>query len=111
MAITITRSSASIGTTEYFLASDSTVATYQTTDCVLQVFLDVADMVTGDELEIKFYEKIDGTNATVFYRATLIGAQSTAWVSPAFAVGDWEVSCDCIAGTTITVDWQLVKLT
>lgn len=110
-AITLTQDSATIGTTEYFLASDSTTATYQTTDVVLQVFLDFGAMAAGDEYEIKFYEKVDGTNAEVFYKASILGAQSKMWVSPSFILGvGWEVSLDKIAGTDRTIPWTLAKI-
>lgn len=110
-AITMTQDSASISTTEYFLASDSTTATYQTTDVVLQVYLDLGAMAAGDEYEIKIYEKVDGTNAEVIYRATLNGAQSQMWVSPAFILGvGWEVSLDKLAGTDRTIPWTLAKI-
>lgn len=111
MAITITNGNASISTTEYFLASASTTATYQTTDVILQVFLDLNAMAAGDEYLIKFYEKTDGTNARPFYQATLVGAQSELWVSPAFVVGNgWEVGVDKIAGTDRTIYWSLCKI-
>ena len=111
MAITITNDSATIGATEYFLASDSTTATYQTTDAILQVFLDVNAMAAGDEYLVKFYEKTDGTNARPFYQATLVGAQSELWTSPAFVVGNgWEVGVDKIAGTDRLIYWSLCKI-
>lgn len=112
MAITITTDSATISTTEYFLASDSTTATYQTTDCVLQVMLDLSAMVAGDSYDIKFYEKADGTNARVFYSCTRTGVQTNPnWVSPAFVVGNgWEVSVDRTAGSDRSIGWSLYKV-
>lgn len=110
-AITLTTDSATIGTTEYFLASDSTTATYQTADVVLQVYLDVNAMAAGDEFLIQFYEKIDGTNVRRYYFATLVGAQSEQWVSPAFIVGNgWEVSVKKITGTDRSIPWTLAKI-
>src|SRR5688572_25451103 len=110
-AITLTQDSATIGTTEYFLASDSTTATYQTSDVILQVYLDFGAMAAGDEYKIKFYEKADGTNAECFYEATVVGAQSLIWVSPAFVLGaGWEVSVDKIAGTDRLIPWTLAKI-
>lgn len=111
MAITITDDSATIGSTEYFLASDSTTATYQTTDCILQVFLDVSAVAAGDEFLVQFYEKVP-TTARVFYDARIAGAQPRGiWVSPAFVVGTgWEVSIDKIAGTDRAIAWSLRKI-
>lgn len=110
-AITLTQDSATIGTTEYFLASDSTTATYQTTDVVLQVFLDFGAMAAGDQYLIKFYEKVDGTNAECFYQAYVDGVQSQMWVSPSFILGvGWEVSLDKISGTDRSIPWTLAKI-
>lgn len=110
-AITLTQGSATIGTTEYFLASDSTTATYQTTDCILQVYLDLGAMATGDEYLFKIYEKVDGTNAEVIYTCSFLGAQSQMFVTPAFIVGvGWEVSLDKIAGTDRAIPWTLAKI-
>jgi hypothetical protein len=111
VALTVTTDSATIGTTEYFLKSDSTTATYQTTDIVLQAMLDLTNMVAGDSYDIKFYEKADGTNARVFYQATVTGAQSpVVWVSPCFIVAvGWDVSMDRTAGSDRSIGWTLYQ--
>lgn len=110
-AITLTQDSATIGSSEYFLASDSTTATYQTTDVVLQVYLDLGALAAGDEYKIKIYEKVDGTNAECIYEATVMGAQSKMWVSPSFILGvGWEVGVDKIAGTDRAIPWTLAKI-
>lgn len=112
MTIAITNDSALISTTEYFLFGDSTTASYQTTDAILQVFLDLNALAAGDEFLIKFYEKADGSNARPFYKSTVIGAQSDLWVSPSFLVGNgYEVSIDRIAGTDRTIPWSLRLVT
>lgn len=112
MPITLTDDSATIGTAEYFLASDSTAATYQTTDCILQTFLDLSNLAAGDEYRIKFYERVNAGTVRAFYQATVIGAQAELWVSPAFIVGDgWEVSLAKIAGTDRSIAWSLRKIT
>lgn len=112
MAITITNDSASISTTEYFLFGDSTTASYQTTDAILQVVIDFVNMIAGDEYLVKIYEGAEGTNARVLYQATLVGAQTELFVSPAFVVGNkYEVSVDLIAGSARTVLWSLRTIT
>ena len=112
VAITITNDSATISTTEYFLFGDATTASYQTTDAILQVFIDFVNMVAGDEYLVKIYEGAEGTNARVLYQATLVGAQSELWVSPCFIVGNkYEVSVDRIAGTDRIVLWSLRTIT
>lgn len=113
MAITIgPPDSATIGTTEYFLASDSTTATYQTADCILQAQIDLTAMAAGDQYEIKVYEKVDGTNVKAIYRSTLTGAQTDAFVAPSFLVGNgWEVSVKKLAGTDRSIKWSLNRVT
>lgn len=112
MAITITNDSASIGSTEYFLFGDSTTASYQTTDAVLQVFIDFVNMAAGDEYLVTIYEGAEGTNARTLYKATFVGAQTELWSSPAFIVGNkYEVSVDKIAGTDRTILWSLRTIT
>ena len=109
--ITLTQASATIGVAEHFLASNSTTATYQTSDVILQVYLDLGAMAAGDEYLIKIYEKVDGTNAEAIYRATVIGEQTDMWVSPAFVLGvGWEVGVDKIAGTDRSILWTLAKI-
>lgn len=111
-AITITPDSATIGVTEYFLASDSTSATFQTNDCILQVVLDVNVLAAGDEFLVQFYEKVNGGTARVYYDARLNGVQPRPhWISPAFIVGEgWEVSVKKISGTDRSIGWSLRKV-
>lgn len=105
--------SASIGSTEYFLASDSTSASYQTTDCIMQAQIDFSAMTAAEQYEVRVYEKIDGTNARLLFPvATLTGVQSNAYVIPAVIVGSgWEVSVKKIAGTDRTIAWTINKAT
>lgn len=112
MAYTVTTNSATVGTTEYFLMGNATTASYQTTDARVSFMLDLSAMAAGDQYEIKVYEKADGTNARVLYRATLSGAQSDLFVSPEFslAVG-WEISVDKIAGTDRSIKWTTYVIT
>lgn len=112
MAITITNNSATIGVTEYFLFANSTTASYQTADAILQVFIDFVNMIAGDEYLVKIYEGADVTNARVLYSATRVGVQSELFVSPAFVVGNkYEVSVDKIAGTDRIILWSLRSVT
>lgn len=109
--ITLTQDFATIGTTEYFLASDSTTATYQTGDVILQVYLDLGALTAAEEYDIKIYEKVDGTNAEVIYYAKVQGVQSYMWVSPSFILGvGWEVSVTKISGTDRSIPWTLAKI-
>ena len=109
MAITLTDDSATIGTTEWFLASDSSSATYQTTDCCLQVFLDLSALQSGDTFVVSFYEKVNAGTARKFATTTFTNAQTPAnWVSSQYVVGGgWEVSLVKSGGTDRAIPWSL----
>ncbi len=111
MAFSFTDNSATIGTTEFFLASNSTTKTSQTDDCLLTVTLDFVNMVAGDQYQIKIYEKIN-TNERTFVLAIVTGAQANPWVSPTLQMGNgWEVGITKLAGTDRSIGWTLRKLT
>jgi hypothetical protein len=100
-----------VGATEHSLATDTTydTADAQTTDGYLTAVLDLSDMVAGDQLEIRIYEKVrSGDTQRIVYYTVLTGAQSQPiWVGPTLAVmHGWDVTCDALAGT-ITVNWSL----
>lgn len=98
-----------VGATEHSCTTDTAGPDADTTDGVFQVFLDVSDMISGDELEIKIYEKCrSGDTQRVVYQANLVGAQAQPiWVSPSLILmHGWDVTLDAIAGT-ITVNWSI----
>lgn len=100
-----------ISTTEWSLATDTSydTADAQTTDGVFQVWLDLSDMIAGDQLQIRIYEKVrSGDTQRILYEAILTGAQSQPiWVSPSLIMmHGWDITCDALAGT-ITVNWSI----
>lgn len=98
-----------IDTTEWSLTTDSAGPDTDTTDGVFQVFLDLSDMIAGDQLQIRIYEKVrSGDTQRVVYEAILSGAQGQPiWVSPSLVLmHGWDVTCDALAGT-ITVLWSV----
>jgi hypothetical protein len=109
-------SSQAVDTTEWSCPRDASydAGSPQTGDGVYQVFLDVNDMVTGDELQIRVYEKVQAADTQrVVYQSTLIGPQSPpVWVSPSLILmNGWDVTLDQIAGTSgITVTWSIRKV-
>lgn len=113
MAINFTNNSATIGTTEYFLASNSTTATYQTTVCILQVWIDLGNMAAGDEYTIRLYEKVNGSAARLVESWTRAGAQSKpGFTVPTNVVGEgWEVSVQKVSGTDRSIGWSLREVT
>jgi len=104
--------SEAVSTTEWSLTTDSAGPDVETSDGVFQVFLDVSDMVLGDELQIRVYEKAQAADTQrIVYQATLIDAQANPiWVSPSLILmNGWDVTLDAIAGT-ITVTWSIRKV-
>lgn len=98
-----------VGTTEHSCTTDTAGPDTDTTDGMFQVFLDVSDMVTGDILQIRIYEKVrSGDTQRVVYQSILKGAQGTPiWVSPGLMLlHGWDVTLDALAGT-ITVNWSI----
>lgn len=98
-----------IGTTEWSLTTDTAGPDADTTDGVFQVFLDLSDMVAGDQLQVRIYEKVrSGDTQRIVYEAILTGAQAQPiWVSPSLVLlHGWDVTLDALAGT-ITVNWSI----
>ena len=84
----------------------------ETDDGVVQVFLDLDDMVAGDQLQVRIYEKArSGDTQRVVYEAIITGDQgSTLWASPSLILmHGWSVSADALAGT-ITVNWSIRRI-
>ena len=100
-----------VSTTEWSCPRDASydIAQPQTTDGIYQVFLDVSDMVGGDELQIRVYEKVrSGDTQRIVWQSNLFGPQSPPiWVSPTLVLlHGWDVSLDAISGT-VTVLWSI----
>jgi len=98
-----------VSTTEHSLTTDTSGPDVDTTDGVFQLFLDLSDMVAGDELQIRCYEKVrSGDTQRIVAEWSLFGAQSNPnWVSPALILmHGWDFTVDAISGT-ITVLWSI----
>lgn len=101
-----------VSTTEWSMTTDTAGPDADTTDGVYQIFLDVSDMVAGDELQIRVYEKVGAASTQrIVWQSNLVGAQSPPiWVSPSLILlHGWDATLDAIAGT-ITVDWSIRKV-
>jgi len=101
-----------VDTTEWSCTTDTAGPDADTNDGVYQVFLDLNDMIAGDQLQIRVYEKVGSASTQrVAYEAILTGAQSQpVWVSPSLILlHGWDVTLDALAGT-ITVDWSIRKV-
>jgi hypothetical protein len=101
-----------VDTTEWSCVNDSSVIATNATAGVYQVFLDVNDMIAGDELQIRVYEKVRSVDTQrIVYGSYLHGPQSEPiWVSPSLVLmNGWDVTLDAISGT-ITVNWSIRKV-
>jgi hypothetical protein len=100
----------SVSTTEFSLTASSTGVAANTTAGVFQTFLDLNDMVSGDELQVRIYEKARaGDTQRIIYQSNLIGPLSPpTWVSPALMLmNGWDITVLTISGGTITVLWSI----
>jgi hypothetical protein len=102
---------AALSTTEWSMATNTSYDTgdAQTTDGVFQLFLDVNDMIAGDVLRIRIYEKCRSADTQrIVYEATLAGAQPTPiWASPSLVLlHGWDFTITATAGT-IAVNWSI----
>jgi hypothetical protein len=98
-----------ISTTEHSLTTDTAGPDTDTTDGIFQLFLDVSDMVAGDELQIRCYEKVrSGDTQRIVWQATLANIQTNPiYVTPTLILmHGWDFTLDAIAGT-ITVNWSI----
>lgn len=103
-----------IDTTEWSCPRDAAFDSGQpqTDDGVYQILLDVSDMVTGDEIQIRVYEKVRSSDTQrVLMQSNLIGPQSPPlWISPSLILlHGWDVTLDAISGT-ITINWSIRKV-
>lgn len=100
--------SATISNTEYFLASDSTSASYQTTAGVLRGWIDFSAMTAAETYDVKAYEKVNGSAAKLRWQARLVGVQAELFELLPQAVSEgWEISVTKVAGTDRSIGWAL----
>lgn len=103
--------SASISTAEYFLAADSTTqGSGQSGDAAVQLFLDLANLVNGDEFRVRAWDAISsGGTARVIMEWTVAHAQSEPiWVTPTLLLMHrWDFSITRLAGADRTIAWSI----
>jgi len=107
-------SSQAVDTTEWSCPRDASydIAQPQTVDGVYQLLLDVSDMIIGDQLQIRVYEKVQaGSTQRIVYQCILNHTQAEpVWVSPSLILlHGWDITLDALAGT-ITVEWSIRKV-
>jgi hypothetical protein len=104
--------SEAISTTEWSLTTDTAGPDVETSDGVFQLWLDLSDMIAGDQLQVRLYEKVQSTDTQRLSDEWIItGAQtSLAWKSPSvILLHGWDFTLDALAGT-ITVTWSIRKV-
>ena len=102
-----------ISTTEWSLVNDSSTIATNTNVGVYWLLLDLSDMIAGDELQLRVYEKVrSGDTQRILHQRTFAGAQGEPnWMSiPYFLGNGWDFTLDAIAGT-ITVLWSIRRMT
>jgi hypothetical protein len=102
--------SASMGSTEYYLAAASTSETPQTVDGVYQLFLDLSALAKGDVFIIRGYEKVQSAGTQrIYFTDRVANAQGDPhWVSPAFTLmHGWDFSIQKSAGTDRTIAYSI----
>lgn len=107
--------SATIGSVnEYFIQSESTTKTKQTTAGIYQLWLDLSNLAKNDVFEVKVTEEARAADTVeqIAYRSELWGVKtSKAWVSPALALmNGWEFGIIKKAGTDRAIPYSLRKL-
>jgi hypothetical protein len=98
-----------VGATEWSCTTDTAGPDADTTDGVFQVFLDVNDMILGDILQIRIYEKVRSADTQrLVYEAILRDVQGEpVWISPSLLLlYGWDVTLKAVSGT-ITVNWSI----
>lgn len=99
-----------IGTTEFYLASNSTTKTDQTTDGIFQLFLDLNAVTTADTFQVRIYERVSsGGTARCVEEWVVTGNSNTPhWATPALVLmHGWEFSLKKISGTDRNIVWSI----
>lgn len=114
MAFTFTEISETVTTTEWSLTTDTAGPDADTTDCIVQVFLDLNALIAGDQFRLRFYEKVASADTQRLVAEWYFdGAQAMPnFVSPSFIVGNgWDFTIIKIAGTDRTITSSVRKIT
>lgn len=102
-----------VDATEWSCTTDTAGPDLTVATGVYQVFLDVSDMIAGDQLQIVIYEKARSADTQrIVTRQYLAGAQAEPiWVSASLVLmHGWDVTLKTLAGTSITVLWSIRKV-
>lgn len=102
-----------VSTTEWSAVNDSSTIATNTNVGVYWLCLDLSDMIAGDELQVRVYEKVRaGDTQRVMSTLYFVGAQGDPNFTsiPYFLGNGWDFTFDALAGT-ITVLWSIRRMT
>ena len=101
---------ATIGTTEYDLPSNSTVKSAITTNAIVQLFIDLSALTATEEYRLRIYEKcIDGATQKVIEDVIISGAQTQPiYVTPSLILmHGWTFTLTNNQGTPQSITWSI----
>lgn len=103
------QNSVSVTNTEYFLAANSTTPSYQTTDGIVQCWLDLNNLVLGDEFRLSVYESISGGGTTrLVDEWTIAFSGSKLYVTPTLILlHGWDFSLTRLSASSRTISWSI----
>lgn len=107
--------SETIGTAEWSLTTDTAGPDVETSDGILQCFLDLNALALGDTFEFRIYEKTQAADTQrVCFMATFNnaqGADAAIAVSPALVLmNGWDMTLKKTAGTDRVITWSIRKV-
>jgi hypothetical protein len=111
--VTNSSSGTSISTTEYSILNASTSLSPSTTSGVYQIFLDLTNMVAGDQYRLRVYEKIiSGGTQRVLYEPIFTDAQLQALVAlpTLILMWGWDVTLKRLAGSDRSIGWSIRRV-
>lgn len=102
--------SATIGTTEYDLPSNSTTVSAQTTDGIYQLFLDLSNLTATESYQLNIYEKVQSSSTQrIIDSTTLSGVQvEPVYVTSALLLlHGWTYTLTKLQGTSQSIAWSI----
>jgi hypothetical protein len=103
---------ATISTSEISLITGTTSTSSDTQDGVIQCFIDLNALASGDTVEFRAYEKTrsSDTQRLVFAQAFSDTQSEPVWASPALIMmHGWDFRLIRTGGTSRTITWSIRK--
>ena len=104
---------ATISTTEFYLASNSTTKTDQTDDGIYQLWLKLDALTTADSFRVRLYERVLSGDTTAGAAEWSVTGDATNPRSPSptfILLHGWEFSLQKITGTDRSISWSIRKV-